>query len=247
MKDREEEELIGMALSIRIRQPKIGCKKIYKMIKINLEERGLKYGRDKFISIMQREGLGVRRKKRYKNTTNSMHNLLKSDNLIKGRRVSRTDEVWVSDITYLRTREGFMYLSIVSDLYSRKILGYSLSEDMQTIRNIESLEMAIKNSKTGKGALIHHSDRGIQYCSKEYRSMLSKYKISSSMTKGGSPEENAVAERINGILKTEYLISDKKQTKQECREIVRESIEIYNRERPHMSLDYKTPNEKYEE
>lgn len=247
MKDSEEEELIGMALSIRIRQPKIGCKKIYKMIKINLEERGLKYGRDKFISIMQREGLGVRRKKRHKNTTNSMHNLLKSDNLIKGRRVSRTDEVWVSDITYLRTREGFMYLSIVSDLYSRKILGYSLSEDMQTIRNIESLEMAIKNSKTGTGALIHHSDRGIQYCSKEYRSMLSKYKIRSSMTKGGSPEENAVAERINGILKTEYLISDRKQTKQECREIVRESIEIYNRERPHMSLDYKTPNEKYAE
>lgn len=216
------------------------------MIKEKLEERKIKLGRDKFIELMQREGLGVRKQKRYRSTTMSNHVLKKSENLIKGKQVEQADAVWVSDITYLRTREGFMYLSIVSDLYSRKILGYSLSEDMQTLRNISSLEMAIKNSKTG-GALIHHSDRGIQYCSKEYRSALLKNHIQSSMTRGGRPEENAVAERINGILKTEYLISDKKQTKEECRDIVRQAIEIYNTERPHMSINYMTPKEKYDE
>ena len=225
----------------------LGCKKLYRLIQPKLKELGIKYGRDKFITTMQSNGFGIRKRKKHKSTTMSWHELGVSLNLLKGKVTSRTDEVWVSDITYLHTRDGFMFLSIVTDLHSRKILGYSIAEDMLTMRNVESLQMAIKNSKSKQGAEIHHSDRGIQYCSKEYQAILLKYKIQSSMTKGGSPEENAVAERINGILKTEFLISDKKQTKAECIKIVKEAILIYNTERPHMSLNYQTPAEKYAE
>ncbi len=252
MQKAEEDEaialqVIDLALALRKRQPMLGCKKIYRLIKPKLTELGIKYGRDKFIETMGRSGLLVRKRKRSKSTTMGWHELGVSLNLLQGRSISRADEVWVSDITYLHTRDGFMYLSIVTDLHSRKILGYNIAEDMLTIRNIESLQMAVRDSKSKQGAEIHHSDRGIQYCSKEYQSILRRYKIQSSMTKGGSPEENAVAERINGILKTEFLISDKKQTQAECAKNVKEAIRIYNTERPHMSLNYQTPAEKYAE
>ena len=240
-----ESEILDLALRIRKRQPKIGCKKIYRMIEPELRTKRIKYGRDKFLNLLQREGLGVRKSKRRTRTTMSNHNLGVSPNLIKGKEVTKADEVWVSDITYIETREGFMYLSILTDLYSRKILGFKLSEDMSSYHTIETLKMAINNSKSKRGAEIHHSDRGSQYSSKEYKLMLDQHSIQRSMTKGGSPEENAVAERINGILKSEFLISDKKHTKSECKKLVEEAIWIYNNERPHMSLDYQTPSEKY--
>lgn len=189
-----ETEILELALIIRKRQPKIGCKKIYRMIEPELKLRKIKYGRDKFINLLQREGLGVRNSKRRRRTTMSNHNLGISPNMIKGKEIKRADEVWVSDITYLETREGFMYLNILTDLYSRKILGFKLSEDMSSYHTLKTLEMALTNSKTINGAEIHHSDRGRQYSSKEFRSMLEKHKIESSMTKGGSPEENAIAE-----------------------------------------------------
>ena len=138
-----------------------------------------------------------------------------------------------------------MYLSLVTDLYTRRILGYAVGNDLSANNSMEALKMAIKTSRKNQGAEIHHSDRGIQYCSDEYIKFLEKHNITSSMTKGGSPHENAIAERLNGILKQEYEVSDIHQTKSQCKMLVKQAVELYNSERPHSSLDMKTPNDFY--
>lgn len=209
-----------------------------------MQKEGIKMGRDKFISLMGEHGYHVIKKRRYKQTTNSKHKRKVYNNLIKHLEINGADVAWASDITYVKTAEGYMYLSLVTDLYTRRIMGYSLGNDLSANYSMEALKMAIKTSK-GHGAKIHHSDRGIQYCSEDYIKCLRKHNITSSMTRGGSPQENAVAERLNGILKQEYNISDNYQTKGQCRQLVKEAVELYNRERPHSSLGMKTPDEFY--
>jgi len=207
---------------------------------------GIKLGRDRFYDILRAEGLLLKRKKRYHKTTNSNHRFRIYDNLIDAIIASRSDEIWVTDITYLRVAETFIYLALITDLYSRKIIGYDISDSL----NIEGSMRALKQAMWGKKNLegtIHHSDRGIQYCSTEYTKLLTSKEMQISMAAKGNPYENAVAERVNGILKEEFLLSETFKSNKDAIKATRQAIEIYNKERIHMSIDYKTPEEKYRE
>lgn len=240
------QEVLSMALDKRVRNSKLSCKKVYSMIKERLISANIKLGRDKFIKLMGENGHHIKRKRRYPITTNSKHTLQSYSNKIKGIKIEKADQVWVSDITHVRTSQGFLYLSLVTDLYSRKILGYNLSKSQKTSEVLKALQMSIQASKR-QSRTIHHSDRGIQYLCSEYTEYLKLNNIESSTTKGGSPQENAVAERINGILKQEYGISDSRINQAQCRKLVKEAIELYNYERPHLSLNLMTPEQFYNE
>lgn len=165
-------------------------------------------------------------------------------NLVKNLNVTRINQVFVSDITYIRTLEGFIYLSLIIDLFSRKIVGYCLSESLGIEGCLTALQMALKGVKHPEN-LIHHSDRGIQYCSHAYVNLLDSKKVNISMTEENHVYENAVAERVNGILKTEFLLGETLTSKKIAQQLVAEAIQTYDEERPHMSLNYQTPNEVY--
>ena len=205
----------------------------------------IKMGRNKFIDLMVENGLHVKPRRIYHPTTQSNHGYGYAENLLKTLTVTAINQAWVSDITYLRTNAGFRYLFLVTDLYSRKIIGYTVADTLEIKHGIKAYKMAIANSNF-KGAEIHHSDRGIHYSCTEFRTILKENNTSLSMTRGGAPHENAVAERVNGILKTEYLISDKKQTPKECRKSANQAIKLYNNDRPHWNLNFKTPSEVYD-
>ena len=181
-------------------------------------------------------------KRAYHKTTNSHHRFHKHPNLLKDGQLipGRPEEVWVADITYIPTREKFAYLSLVTDAYSRKIMGYHVHGNLQTEEVSRALMMAIKGRQT-RAKLIHHSDRGVQYCSSYYQHIHEKHGITCSMTDGYDCYQNALAERINGILKNEFLLQTPKNLK-EAAQMVKESIRIYNHERPHLALKYKTPD-----
>lgn len=224
--------------------PRIGGKKLHWLLKSDLVRMNIKIGRDKFFNFLGKNALLIHQKKKYAKTTNSCHRFKIHKNLIKDRVASKPDEIYVSDITYLRVGDSFCYLPLVTDLYSRKIVGYDLSESLNLEGSVRALKMSIK----GKGNLsgsIHHSDRGIQYCSKIYTELLTSHEMQISMSEKGNPYENAVAERVNGILKEEFLLSQTFKTKEIAHRAVEEAIKIYNENRPHMSIDYMTPNQKY--
>lgn len=204
----------------------------------------IKLGRDKFFSILRRNGLLIHRKKRFAKTTNSFHRFKVYKNLIKEIQPDRADQIYVSDITYIRIQDSFCYLALISDLYSRKVVGYDVSESLNLEGSLRALRMAI-NDKEALPGLIHHSDRGIQYCSNIYTELLTAHKIQISMSEKSNPYENAVAERINGILKEEFLLAQTFNTKALAYAAVKEAIHSYNELRPHMSINYMTPSEKY--
>lgn len=183
--------------------------------------------------------------KNYTKTTNSKHWLRKYPNLIKGKQFTEAEQLWVSDITYLKTKQGNSYLSLVTDAGSRKIMGHHLSDDLRTEGMIEALKMAI-NNRIHAHPLIHHSDRGLQYCSEDYQLLLQKHNIITSMTDGYDCYQNALAERINGILKTEFLLNTYDDVTQ-ARKVIEESIRIYNNKRPHLSLNMKTPEQVHQQ
>lgn len=218
--------------------PRLGGRKLLHKVR----ERDLKYGRDKFFELLRENNLLVKRLRSYHQTTNSRHWLRKYPNLIKGIKSADVEQIWVSDITYLQTEEGFTYLSLITDSYSRKIVGYDLSESLKAEGAIRALKMAIKDRRTDNPT-IHHSDRGLQYCSEEYQRLLKENSIISSMTENSDPYENALAERMNGILKTEFFLDIKFPSKELAEKAVKEVIEIYNTKRPHCSLKMKTPEE----
>jgi transposase InsO family protein len=202
-------------------------------------------GRDTFIEILRQNDLMVRmRRRRHYRTTNSEHNYRKYPNLVKGVVPSRPNQIWVADITYVETDEGVCYLSLLTDSYSHKIVGWALGPTLETRYPLEALRMAIATVPPGQThALIHHSDRGSQYCSYEYVDDLKKHYIGISMTQSGDPLENAVAERANGILKTEWLYKMTFPTRKKCREELERIISFYNEKRPHMSIGMQTPDE----
>ena len=228
-----------MVLNIRKDHPIMGTRKIYHLIKPDLERLNIKMGRDALFDLMSYNGLQVKKRKRKHITTNSNHIFKKYPNLIKGLEPIRPNQVWVSDITYIKSGEQFQYLFLISDAYSKKILGYRLSRTLDSINAVNSLQDAITNACKPISGLIHHSDRGIQYCSKEYIKLLSSHKIKISMTENGDPRENPIAERINGILKEEYFNQYPKLTQL----VLEESIKKYNNLRPHLSCNMKTPFE----
>lgn len=239
-----EKKAIELALEIRIKHPRLSLKKIHYLISHKIKFFGIKMGRDKFINLMVNSGYSVPRKRRYKHKSIEETKKIYHPNLIKHLEIKAADQVWVNDITYIKTSQGFLYLSLVTDVYTRYIIGYSLGNDLSTKYCMEALQMAINTTKRGKN-VIHHSDRGTQYSSEVFNAFLNDNHISGSMTKGGSPQENAIAERINGILKEEYGISDRYITKKQCHKLVEEVIYLYNTERPHLSLDMQTPLECY--
>lgn len=235
-------EIILSVKKIRINQPKVGGKKLYKM----LQQKGIKMskGRDAFFEILRSHDLLIKQKKRKAYTTNSYHRFHKYKNLIKTIELKKPEQVLVSDITYIDTIEGFSYLSLITDLYSRKIVGYNLSNSLSVEGCIKSLNMAIKTMKNSE-KVIHHSDRGIQYCCKAYIKKLEKNKMLPSMTEENHVYENATAERVNGILKDEFMLGEKIVSFKVAKKMVKQAVKTYNEERLHMSLDYMTPCEKH--
>lgn len=205
---------------------------------------GYHVGRDKLFAILGKYGLLVERMKRFVKTTNSNHWYMKYKNLIKDLMIVRPNQVFIADITYIRIKETFMFLSLITDYFSRKIVGYKLCDDLSAIGPISALKMALRGVRNTKG-LIHHSDRGIQYGCNEYTEILKKEQIQISMTEENHVYENAVAERINGILKDEFLLGVKFNSKETAQEAVDEAIRIYNTERPHFSINLLTPAKKY--
>jgi len=232
-----------LVLQIRRTMPRIGGRKLYYLLKPELDKLGVFVGRDKFFDILRWEHLLVKRRKNYTRTTNSYHRYRKYGNLIQQLEISRPEQAWVSDITYIRTRNGFMYLSLITDAYSKKIMGYELSDNLKTESSLRALNQAIKNRCYEKKPLIHHSDRGLQYCSPTYTQVLESKGIDISMTTKYDPYENAVAERVNGILKNEFLLDQTFTNPSQARREVKRSIHIYNELRPHLSCNYLTPNQ----
>ena len=192
---------------------------------------------------MKANHLEIKPERSYRITTFSHHRFRKHRDLVKGMCISRPNQVWVSDITYVSSGFEHRYLALVTDAYSKKIVGYDLSNSLQTEGALRAMKMAIKTRNRLKLALIHHSDRGIQYCSNEYQTLLYNHNIICSMTTDSDPYSNAVAERINGIIKNEFCIENHKVDLATLQQIVKETIDIYNQERPHYSCYYLTPNQ----
>jgi hypothetical protein len=246
-KREEEKEVLGEELILqevqrhRKRMKRLGGRKLLVLMCSFMQQNGIGMGRDVFFDLLRENGLLIRRRRRGPKTTNSRHWLKKYPNLIEGFIPIAPNQLWVSDITYIRLRNEFAYLSLITDAYSRKIVGFYLSENLSAKGCINSLKMALK-SLPDKHRLIHHSDRGVQYCSTEYVALLEKKNIRISMTQSGNPKENAMAERVNGILKDE-LLEDVFPSLPVAREQVAIAISTYNFLRPHLSIDMLTPAE----
>lgn len=234
-------KVIGLVENIRQRMPKIGVRKLYHILASELEQLGV--GRDKLFRILRNNGLLIRPTRTYHKTTHSYHRFKKHKNLIENVEISKAEQVWVSDITYIGTRENPMYLALVTDAYSKKIVGYDVSSSLETVGCSRALQMALKKRSYPERSLIHHSDRGVQYCSYEYQKILQKNKVTCSMTQAYDPYENAVAERVNGILKQEFLIASENTYVEWVKKMIGQSVEIYNTERPHFSLYMQTPEQ----
>jgi integrase len=220
-----------------------GGRKLFFRLKDEIN-RITKMGRDKFFTLLRDNKLLIERKKSFTRTTDSNHPFRKYTNQIKDLTITRKNQVWVSDITYIRTAKSFRYLSLITDLYSRKIVGYKLSNSLSIEGCIDALKGALKLWK-GTEPLIHHSDRGVQYCCKEYTELLINKGISISMTEVDHCYENACAERVNGILKQEYGLDATFNNEQQALKAVKEAINLYNSYRLHTSLGYKTPDSMY--
>ncbi len=245
---RSEELLVvrEMVVRIRCRMPRIGTRKLYYLIKDELGLLNIKIGRDVLFDFLRAEHLLVRPKRSYVKTTNSKHWMKKYPNHTKDIKLTKPEQLWVSDITYIKTNKGHEYLSLITDAYSKKIMGYELLENLSATGPLNALEMALKNRKYAH-ELIHHSDRGLQYCSADYIEKLKKNDIKISMTENGDPYENAIAERINGILKYEFLIIEGFTNHLQAMNVIKESINIYNEERPHLSCEMLTPNQAHKQ
>ena len=226
----------------RKQMPRLGTRKIYHRIAPQLKAAGLKVGRDKLFAWMRQYGLLIQPKKRYVQTTMSKHWMRKYPNLVKDTTIMRPEQVWVSDITYIKTEEGNCYLNMITDAYSRKIVGYALDDNMEAANMVKALKMALKDRQDKQTQLIHHSDRGVQYCSQDYIEVAVSNQIKMSMTENGDPYENALAERMNRTIKEEFGLDNIVKTKTQVRQVVEESIELYNYHRPHLALKMKTPN-----
>ncbi|WP_125891363.1 IS3 family transposase [Providencia rettgeri] len=230
--------IIDIVKSERAFHPRLGGRKLHFILK----QKQMIIGRDGLFTLLKEHRLLVPNKRAYHRTTLSHHRFHRHPNLIKSGFIpTQPEQLWVADITYLSTHEGDTYLSLITDAYSRKIVGYHLDDNMKTSSVKKSLVQALKK-RCSTTSLIHHSDRGLQYCSSEYQEIHRNHNIQCSMTDGYDCYQNALAERVNGILKMEYLLV-KPRNLEQARRLVEESIQIYNERRPHLSLNYKTPDE----
>jgi len=227
---------------------KLGARKLLPLINEKLGIDTQSIGRDQLFEVMELYGLKVRKRKRRRpNTTNSEHNFGVYPNLIKHLDIQEAERVWASDITYIRIKGRFLYLNFITDCYSRKIMGYCFHPDLSAEGTLKALLMALGNRQYPIRKLIHHSDQGIQYCSQVYINMLKTHGIAISMSAKGSPQENPLAERVNGILKDEYGLGKLLDNEDQALQKVETSIGSYNQKRPHNSLDDDTPEQKHNE
>ncbi len=241
-KQLNEQMILSLVHALRRHHPRIGGKKLYFLIKQDMAKAGIKLGRDKFFELLGRNALLVKRLRKYVYTTDSFHHFRVHRNLLKDRPLTKAHQGWVSDITYIRTKNDFVYLFLITDAYSRKIVGWHLSESLKIAGAISALKMAIRQSPKERD-LIHHSDRGIQYCSKDYVKLLKKAGIKISMTEENHCYENATAERVNGILKQEYGLDETFISGSLALKATNEAIKSYNTKRPHWALNLATPEQ----
>ena len=229
-------------MSLRREQPRLGTRKLHYILKSEIS-----VGRDKLFEILRKEHLLVTKRRKYVKTTNSKHWMRTYADSSKQITLKQPEQLWISDITYLSTREQTIYLHLVSDAYSKQIMGYRLSKDLKAESTLKALQMALGRRVYQDRAIVHHSDRGLQYCSKIYINELIKNKCKISMTQNGSPYENAVAERINGILKDEFYCDEKFDSFEQAKSHIEQSIMIYNTKRPHLSCSMLTPTEMHQQ
>jgi putative transposase len=242
----EEELVISEVLRIRKSHRHMGGRKLYELLQPFLFEHQIKMGRDRLFDVLSANYLLIKRRKKQTITTNSYHRFKKYPNLIRNFIPTAPNQLWVSDITYWKIATGFVYISFITDAYSRKIVGHHVAQTMEAMETMEALKMAISGLKKGPDChfqLTHHSDRGMQYCSDMYVKLLKSNNIGISMTENGDPLENAIAERINGIMKEEYLNDYQVDNTEEAKELLNAVVQLYNDERPHMSIGNLTPNQ----
>lgn len=238
------EEMVGVYVrAIRVRQPKMGMRKLYSLLQAVIRENGIKMGRDKFHAYLRANDLLVKPRRRRIQTTDSRHGYRTYPNLIKGYEASGPEQIWASDITYVSTETGFVYLSLVTDQYSKKIMGYQAHPTLEAEGSCEALKMALKNRSHRETRLIHHSDRGKQYSCGKYVNLLERNGIQISMSALGNPYENAVAERVNETVKMEFFLDGCFKNIEQVKRVLKETVSIYNKERPHASCDYLTPEQ----
>lgn len=222
---------------------RIGTRKLHHLLQAELESKALKCGRDKLFDYLRQENMLIKPSRRYVQTTNSKHWLRRYPNLTKDIIVTQPEQLWVSDITYIKTEQGNSYLNLVTDAFSRKIVGYSIADNMETASMIPAYKMALNNKKNKHIQTVHHSDRGLQYCSKEYVELSHDNNCLISMTENGDPYENALAERMNRTIKEEFGLGKSLKSKQIAEQMVKEAVQLYNNYRPHLALNYKTPEQ----
>ncbi|QNP47189.1 IS3 family transposase [Diaphorobacter aerolatus] len=228
----------------RMRQPRVGTRKLQKMLEVPLQKAGIAMGRDALFDVLRNARMLVAPKRAYHKTTHSHHRFRRHPNLLKGgpqqEQATRSEQVWVADITYLPTQGKFVYLSLITDAYSRKIVGWHVHASLQTQEVAQAFKNALK-ARQSQQPLTHHSDRGIQYCADYYQELHKRHGVTCSMTDGYDCYQNALAERVNGILKGELLLQRPADLAQ-ARRMVKESVQIYNCERLHTSLKMQTPD-----
>ena len=242
--EQDKQTVLSLIKKRRDILPREGCRKLHKVLSQDFIDNNLKVGRDKLFDILRDENMLVTRKKASFKTTNSYHHFHKYNNLIKDIDIKRINQVWVSDITYIRTINGFCYLALITDVYSRKIVGFDVSNTLELTGSLRALKKALRHSKNVVG-LIHHSDRGVQYCSHQYVNELKKKSIKISMTEEKHCYENAIAERVNGILKDEFYLDQTFFDVSYAQRATKNAIKLYNKVRLHVSLNYKTPENVY--
>ena len=231
---------VKLVKEIREKMPRIGTRKLLYMLQPTLKAHMIKIGRDNLYELLGEHGLLLRYSRRRAYTTNSNHRFKKYPNLIRELIITQAGELWVSDITYIALAEGFCYMSIVTDVYSHKIVGHCLHPTLESEGALTALSMALLEKKR-KGKLIHHSDRGVQYCCTDYVLELEGNHIRISMTENGDPYENAIAERVNGILKSEHRMDQTFVSFEQAHQAANDAVNTYNNLRPHSSCDYMTP------
>lgn len=237
----EYEEILDLVREYR-KDGDFGVRTLLSMMESDLAERNLKIGRDRLFELLRSRGLLIRPRRRYKCTTDSNHSLRIWPNLVQNLEVTQSEQVWVSDITYIRTRKGFLYLHLVTDAYSKKLMGYHLSHSLSAKGTVAALRMALSQRQFPDRKLIHHSDRGIQYCSKVYIELLQAHGISISMTDKGSPEQNTIAERINRTFKEQLRMGQVFDSYGQALEKLLNAVKVYNHRRPHSSCSGLPPH-----
>jgi transposase InsO family protein len=243
----QEELVLSWVRQIRTVLPRLGCVKLLHILKQNFQDHQIGMGRDGFSSLLRKHDMLIQSKKKYVVTTNSFHHYKKWSDLVNRTQATKPEQIWVSDITYLRTVPGFIYLFLITDAYSHKIVGYHLSQTMKASGCLSALNKAIAQRLYRYRTLIHHSDRGIQYCCDAYVSLLQRHRIQISMTQSGSPYDNAIAERVNGILKSEFGLSSAFDSYAKAVDATCKAIARYNCLRPHLSCRLASPQTKHEE